>query len=72
MANWPPSGTLTSSPATQANQLLQIRSLLIAQQNAVGTQMQADADREAQYQASRDKLYEGLSQPVNRSHSKEY
>ncbi|WP_041543101.1 P-type conjugative transfer protein TrbJ [Oceanimonas sp. GK1] len=58
--------------SNQANQLLQIRSLLIAQQNAVGTRMQADADREAQYQASRDKLYEGLSQPVNRSHSKEY
>lgn len=58
--------------SNQANQLLQIRSLLIAQQNAVGTQMQADADREAQYQASRDKLYEGLSEPVNRSHSKEY
>lgn len=58
--------------SNQANQLLQIRSLLIAQQNAVGTKMQADADREAQYQASRDKLYEGLAEPVNRSQSKEY
>lgn len=58
--------------SNQANQLLQIRSLLIAQQNAVGTKMQADASREAQYQASRDKLYEGLAEPVNRSQSKEY
>lgn len=32
----------------QANQLLQIRGLLIAQQNAVATKMQADADKEAQ------------------------
>jgi type IV secretion system protein TrbJ len=31
----------------QANQLLQIRGLLIAQQNAIATKMQADADREA-------------------------
>ena len=31
----------------QANQLLQIRSLLMAQQTAVGTRMQADADRKA-------------------------
>ncbi|MGE5470552.1 MAG: P-type conjugative transfer protein TrbJ [Bacteroidota bacterium] len=31
----------------QANQILQIRGLLIAQQNAVATKMQADADREA-------------------------
>jgi P-type conjugative transfer protein TrbJ len=29
----------------QANQLLQIRGLLIAQQNAMATKMQADADR---------------------------
>lgn len=31
----------------KANQLLQIRGLLIAQQNAVATKMQADADKEA-------------------------
>ena len=36
----------------QANQLLQIRSLLIAQQNAIGTQMQGQTDREAQTQAA--------------------
>ena len=35
----------------QANQLLQIRGLLIAQQNAVATKMQADADLEARQQA---------------------
>lgn len=36
----------------QANQLLQIRSLLMAQQNAVITRMQAEADKEAQQQAA--------------------
>ena len=36
----------------QANQLLQIRSLLIAQQNAVATKMQADADKAAQQTAA--------------------
>jgi P-type conjugative transfer protein TrbJ len=36
----------------QASQLLQIRGLLIAQQNAVTTRMQAEADREAQQQAA--------------------
>ena len=38
----------------QANQLLQIRGLLIAQQNAVATRMQATADKEAQEQAAHD------------------
>lgn len=38
--------------SNQANQLLQIRSLLIAQQNAVATRMQAEADKEAQQQAA--------------------
>jgi P-type conjugative transfer protein TrbJ len=38
----------------QANQLLQIRGLLIAQQNAVATRDQAVADREAQQQAAHD------------------
>jgi P-type conjugative transfer protein TrbJ len=41
----------------QASQLLQIRGLLIAQQNAVGTQMQTQADREAQQQAASEKHY---------------
>jgi P-type conjugative transfer protein TrbJ len=36
----------------QANQLLQIRGLLVAQQNAIGTKMQADADKESQQNAA--------------------
>lgn len=40
----------------QANQLLQIRALLIAQQNAVITRMQAEADKEAQQQAASARL----------------
>lgn len=40
----------------QANQLLQIRALLTAQQNAVITRMQAEADREAQEQAAAVRL----------------
>lgn len=56
----------------QANQLLQIRSLLMAQQTAVGAKMQADADRKAIEQAAHEQLYKGLQDPVNRSKSKEY
>lgn len=56
----------------QANQLLQIRSLLMAQQTAVGAKMQADADRKAIEQAAHEQLYKGLQEPVNRSRSKEY
>ncbi|MGO3215497.1 MAG: P-type conjugative transfer protein TrbJ [Halomonas sp.] len=52
--------------SNQANQLLQIRGLLIAQQNAVTTQMQAEADREAQYQASREQLFD-MGEPTTRS-----
>ncbi|ESL57023.1 P-type conjugative transfer protein TrbJ [Klebsiella pneumoniae BIDMC 22] len=36
----------------QSNQLLQIRGLLLAQQNAIGAQYQAQTDREAQQQAA--------------------
>lgn len=43
----------------QANQLLQIRGLLIAQQNAVATKMQADADKEAQQAAASAQLRNG-------------
>lgn len=43
----------------QANQLLQIRGLLIAQQNAVATKMQADADKEAQQAAAAAQLRQG-------------
>lgn len=58
--------------AGQANQLLQIRSLLMAQQTAVGAKMQADVDREAIERAAHEQLYKGLQEPVNRSKSKEY
>lgn len=43
----------------QANQLLQIRGLLIAQQNAIATRMQAEADREAQTIASDEQFRRG-------------
>jgi len=42
--------------SNQANQLLQIRGLMITQQNAIATKMQADADREAQYAAASEQL----------------
>jgi P-type conjugative transfer protein TrbJ len=40
--------------SNQANQLLQIRGLLIAQQNAIATKNQAIADQEAQQQAAHE------------------
>ena len=43
----------------QANQLLQIRALLIAQQNAVATRMQAEADKEAQTIAADEQFRRG-------------
>lgn len=55
----------------QANQLLQIRGLLIAQQNAIGAQMQAQADRQAQEQAAREKAFD-MGEKTNRSKSKSY
>lgn len=58
--------------AGQANQLLQIRSLMLAQQTAIGAKMQADADRQALEQAAHEELYRGLQEPVNRSKSKGY
>jgi P-type conjugative transfer protein TrbJ len=47
----------------QANQLLQIRGLLIAQQNAEATRNQVIADREAQQAASTEQLRKGRFQP---------
>lgn len=41
----------------QANQLLQIRSLLMAQQSAVTTKMQAEADKEAMQQAASNRFW---------------
>lgn len=55
----------------QANQLLQIRGLLIAQQNAVTTRMQAEADREAQQQATRDSIF-NMGAKTSRSKAKGY
>ncbi|TRX76404.1 P-type conjugative transfer protein TrbJ [Pseudomonas mangiferae] len=53
----------------QANQLLQIRGLLIAQQNAVATKMQADADKEARQEAAgmvaRESRIERTASPKN-------
>jgi len=43
----------------QSNQLLQIRSLMMTQQNAIATKMQADPDREAQYAAASEQLRMG-------------
>jgi P-type conjugative transfer protein TrbJ len=43
--------------SSQANQLLQIRGLLIAQQNAIATRNQALADNEARQQAASDKRF---------------
>ena len=45
--------------SSQVNQLLQIRSLLIVQQNAIATQMQAATDKEAQQQASAKQVRRG-------------
>lgn len=46
----------------QANQLLQIRGLLVAQQNAITTRMQGEADREAVQQAASENLRRGAFQ----------
>lgn len=46
----------------QANQLLQIRGLLVAQQNAIATRMQAEANREAVQQAASENLRRGAFQ----------
>ena len=43
----------------QANQLLQIRGLLVAQQNAIATKMQADADKEGRQTAADEKFRQG-------------
>jgi P-type conjugative transfer protein TrbJ len=47
--------------AHQANQLLQIRHLLIAQHNAINAQNQAKADQEAMWQAARETATKRLS-----------
>lgn len=45
--------------SAQANQLLQIRSLLLAQQNAAVTLAQAQADKEAQQTAAAESFRSG-------------
>ena len=47
--------------AHQANQLLQIRHLLIAQHNAINAQNQADVDQKAMWQAAREAATKRLS-----------
>lgn len=49
--------------SNQANQLLQIRGLLIAQQNAIATRNQALADREAKEAAAGEQLRGGTYTP---------
>ena len=58
--------------AYQANQLLQMRQMLIAQHNAFNTQSQADVDQKAMQQATREAATKRLSPeilPVGRSWS---
>lgn len=49
-------GYATQIASHQSNQLLQIRVLLMAQQNAMGAQMQAQADKESRQQAFSEKI----------------
>ncbi len=53
----------------QSNQLLQIRGLLIAQQNVLATRLQAQADNEAKQQAASDKHF-AVPGPSNRSNDR--
>ncbi len=55
----------------QANQLLQIRALLIAQQNALATRNQAMADYEAKQQAASDKHF-AVPGPSNRANDRSF
>jgi len=55
--------------SNQANQLLQIRGLLIAQQNTIATRNQALADNEAKQQAASDKSF-AVPNPSNRADSR--
>lgn len=58
--------------SNQANQLLQIRSLLLAQQNAVASKMQADADKEAQQAAAHSVSTEGRGPDTRPSNPKKW
>lgn len=49
--------------SAQTNQLLQIRSLLVSQQNAAATLAQAQADKEAQQIVADEKVLAGKNTP---------
>lgn len=49
--------------SAQANQLLQIRSLLVAQQNAAATLAQVQADKEAQQTVADQRALSGVNTP---------
>jgi P-type conjugative transfer protein TrbJ len=53
----------------QSNQLLQIRGLLMAQQNAIATRNQAVADREARESASAEAIRRGTFTPTPKTRS---
>ncbi|HDR2611266.1 TPA: P-type conjugative transfer protein TrbJ [Enterobacter ludwigii] len=53
----------TQLASAQTNQLLQIRSLLVAQQNAAATLAQAQADKQAQQIAADEKVLAGQNTP---------
>ena len=55
--------TANQLASAQTNQLLQIRSLLVAQQNAATTLAQAQADKEAQQIAADEKVLAGQNTP---------
>jgi P-type conjugative transfer protein TrbJ len=55
----------------QSNQLLQIRGLLIAQQNAIATRNQSLADNEAKQQAASDKHF-AVPGPSNRANNRSF
>jgi len=57
--------------SNQANQLLQIRSLLMVQQAAVANQMQAQADKEAMQDAASEHFWD-MGGPTDRSKDKGY
>ena len=53
--------------SNQSNQLLQIRSLLLAQQNALATRMQAQLDREARQRAADEHFLGGGKNPFTKT-----
>ncbi|HCG5236782.1 TPA: P-type conjugative transfer protein TrbJ [Vibrio parahaemolyticus] len=55
----------------QSSQLLQIRSLMTAQYNAVATQIQAETDQEARHQAAHEELF-NFDSPTDRSKNRKF